>query len=155
MLRTCGVLVATIVAVLLPGAPDAVAADGCRPARVVVYTSTDWLRAARSLAANASPCAEYFISIPPPNADKTVIRAGGVAAQIRALGPAFHALAEVNVSAWQSWVTSTGNGWYAAGQEARRRMAAAGFSVAAGDTWALNEVSTAVRRGTGTARQDT
>jgi uncharacterized repeat protein (TIGR01451 family) len=49
-------------------------------------------------------------------------------------------------------VTTTGNSWYAAGVEARRRMAAAGYDVAAGDTWALNELSSAVRQGVGNAR---
>ena len=31
-------------------------------------------------------------------------------------------------------------------------MAAAGYDVAAGDTWALDELSSAVRQGTGSAR---
>ena len=39
-----------------------------------------------------------------------------------------------------------------AGVLARQRMAAAGFDTAAGDTWALNELSSAVRAGTGVAR---
>ena len=71
------------------------------------------------------------------------------ASRIRALGSAFHALAEINVTGWTSWVASTGSSWYAAGVEARRRMATAGYDVAAGDTWALNELSSAVqaRRG--------
>ena len=33
-------------------------------------------------------------------------------------------------------------------------MAAAGYDVAAGDIWALNEISSAVRQGTGSARQN-
>ena len=47
---------------------------------------------------------------------------------------------------------STGSSWYQAGVEARRRMAVTGYDVAAGDTWALNELSSAVRQGTGNAR---
>ena len=43
-------------------------ADRC--ARVF-YAATDYLRLATKLAANASPCAEYYISIPPLVADKT------------------------------------------------------------------------------------
>src|SRR5205823_5924929 len=39
-----------------------------------------------------------------------------------------------------------------AGIEARRRMAAAGYDVASGETWAINELSSAVRRNTGAAR---
>ena len=130
--------------------PYSVAA-GCRPLRAVFYAATDWMRLATTLAANASPCAQYFVSVPPVVADKTRQRPGE-AARIRALGPSFHALAEIHFTAWQKWVTSTGSSWYQAGVEARRRMASAGFDVAAGDTWALNEVTSAVRRGDGNAR---
>jgi hypothetical protein len=62
-------------------------------------------------------------------------------------------LAEVNFTGWKSWVAG-GHSWHDAGVEARRRMAAAGFDVAAGDTWIVNEFSSAVRANTGTARQD-
>ena len=128
------------------------AADaGCRPLRATFYAATDWLRLATSLAAKASPCAEYFVSVPPVVADKTKPRPDQ-AQRIRALGPTFHALAEIHYTAWQKWVASTGSTWYQAGVEARRRMAAAGYDVAAGDTWALNEVSSAVRRGDGNGR---
>ena len=123
----------------------------CRPLRAVFYAATDWLRLATKLAANASPCAQYSISVPPLVADKTMPRADQ-AWRIRALGPAFHALAEVNVTAWSSWVATTGNSWYAAGVEARRRLATAGYDIAAGDSWALNELSSAVRQGVGSAR---
>ena len=121
--------------------------------RAVFYASTDWLPLAQALAANASPCASYYVSVPPLSADKTQMRSG-VASQIRALGPSFHALAEVNVSAWQGWVTSTGGSWYQAGVEARTRMAAAGFDLSAGDAWAVNEFSSAVRSGSGATRQN-
>jgi hypothetical protein len=50
-------------------------------------------------------------------------------------------------------VTANDSTFYAAGVEARRRMAAAGFDVSAGDTWAVNELSSAVRAGTNVARQ--
>ena len=123
----------------------------CAPLRAVFYAATDWLRLTTRLAANASPCAHYYISVPPLAADKTQLRADQ-AWRIRALGPSFHALAEINVTGWTSWVATPGNSWYAAGVEARRRMAAAGYDVAAGDTWALNELSSAVRQGTGNAR---
>jgi hypothetical protein len=123
----------------------------CRPLRAVFYAQTDWLRLATMLAANASPCAQYSISVPPVVADKTKLRPDQ-APRIRALGPTIHALAEIHFSAWQKWVASTGSSWYQAGVEARRRMAAAGYDVSAGDTWALNEVSSAVRRGDGNAR---
>jgi hypothetical protein len=123
----------------------------CTPLRAVFYAGTDWLRLTTKLAANASPCAQYYISVPPLAADKTQFRADQ-AWRIRALGPQFHALAEVNVTGWTNWVTTNGSTWYAAGQEARRRMAAAGYDVGLGDTWVVNELSSAVRQGVGTAR---
>jgi hypothetical protein len=122
----------------------------CRPLRAVFYAPTDWRRLTTKLAATPSPCAQYYISVPPVG-DKTQPR-GDEAWRIRALGPAFHALAEISVTGWTSWVATTGNSWYEAGVEARRRMAAAGYDVALGDTWALNELSSAVRQGTGNAR---
>jgi hypothetical protein len=129
------------------------AAPGCRPLRAVFYAPTDWLRLATKLAANASPCAQYFISIPPLSGAKTQIRPDQ-AWRIRALGPNFHALAEVQASAWRAWIAANKSTWYDAGVEARRRMAAAGFSVAAGDGWIVNEFSSAVRRGLGAARTE-
>ena len=129
----------------------ALRAADCRPLRAVFYAATDWLRLATKLAATPSSCAQYYISVPPLAADKTQLRSDQ-AWRIRALGPTFHALAEINVTGWTSWVATTGNSWHAAGLEARRRMAAAGYDVAAGDTWALNELSSAVRQGVGVAR---
>jgi hypothetical protein len=126
-------------------------AAACRPLRAVFYAQTDWLRLATSLAADASPCAQYYVSVPPMTVDKTRFRPDQ-AWRIRALGPNVHALAEVHLTAWQKWVASTGSSWYQAGVEARRRMAAAGYDVAAGDTWAVNELTSAVRRGDGASR---
>ena len=125
----------------------------CRPLRAVFYTAGDWLRLATKLAANASPCAEHYISIPPLTAEKTQPRRDQ-AWRIRALGAGFHAMAEINLAAWRLWVSDTGGTWYEAGVEARRRMADNGYDVSAGDTWAVNELSSAVRRGEGTARAD-
>ena len=123
------------------------------PSRAVFYAQTDWLRVATKLAQSPSPCGEYFVSVPPLAADKTQPRSGQ-AAQIRALGPSFHALDEVSYSGWSNWVASGAGTWYDAGVTARQRMAAAGFDAAAGDTWALNELSSAVRKGTGAARRN-
>jgi hypothetical protein len=123
----------------------------CRPLRGVFYAATDWLRLATKLAANASPCASYYVSVPPVNSDKTMFRPDQ-ASRIRALGTNFHALAEVHYTAWSRWVASTSSSWFAAGAEARRRMATAGFDVEKGDSWALNEITSAVRQGAGDAR---
>jgi hypothetical protein len=123
----------------------------CRPLRAVFYAATDYLRLATKLAANASPCAEYYVSTPPLVADKTRLRPNA-AWRIRALGPNFHALAEIHLTTWTRWVASTGSSWHAAGVTARERMAAAGYDASLGDSWVLNEMTTAVRRGTGNAR---
>ena len=123
----------------------------CRPLRAVFYAASDWLRLATKLAAAASPCAEYSISVPPLVADKTTFRRDQ-AWRIRALGPNFHALAEIHFATWTRWVASTGNSWHTAGVTARQRMAEAGYDVALGDSWALNELTSAVRRGDGNAR---
>jgi hypothetical protein len=123
----------------------------CRPLRAILYAQTDWLRLATKLAANPSPCAQYYVSVPPLAADKTAFRYDQPW-RIRALGSQFHVLAEIHVGGWSNWVSTTGSSWYDAGVEARRRMAAANFDVAAGDSWALNELSSAVRRGDGQSR---
>ena len=125
----------------------------CRPAELVFYAARDWLRLGAKLAERASPCADYYISIPPLVADKTNARPNQ-AWRIRALGPRFHALAEIHWTTWQRWASANGRSMYEAGVEARRRMAAAGFDVGAGDSWAVNELPSSVRRDLGTARED-
>jgi hypothetical protein len=123
----------------------------CRSLRAVFYAASDWLRLATKLAATQSPCAEYYVSVPPLVADKTQFRRDQ-AWRIRALGPSFHALAEIHFATWSRWVSSTGNSWYAAGVTARERMAGAGYDVAQGDSWMLNELTAAAGRGDGNAR---
>ena len=132
-------------------ARQAAPAAECRPLRAVFYAASDWLRLATKLAATPSPCAEYYVSVPPLVADKTTFRRDQ-AWRIRALGSNFHAMAEIHFATWTRWVQSTGNSWHAAGVTARDRMAAAGYDVALGDTWALNELTSAVRRGDGNSR---
>src|SRR5687768_7945828 len=39
------------------------AQESCRPLRAIFYTPGDWLRLATTLAAKASPCAHYYVSI--------------------------------------------------------------------------------------------
>ena len=121
--------------------------------RVVFYAPTDWLRLATTLAAHDVACAQYYVSIPPLAADKTTFRPDQPW-RIRALGPNFHPVAEINYNGWAKWVAANGGSWYDAGVEARKRMAAQGFDIAAGDTWAVNESSSAVRTGVGAARQN-
>lgn len=136
------------------------AAAACIPTDVVFYAQTDWVRIAQKMRANMSLCANYFVSIPPIATDKTKPRGPLQPTLIRALGPNFHAVNEINVTdltSWSTWVSSGKGNWYQAGVEARRRMedpAQGNFDVAAGDIWAVNEFTSAVRAGTGASRQN-
>ena len=125
----------------------------CRTSEFVFYAARDWLRLAPKLAEHASACADYYVSIPPLVSDKTNPRPNQ-AWRIRALGPRFHAMAEIHWTTWQSWARANGRTMFDAGVEARRRMVAAGYDVGKGDTWALNEFPSSVRRNLGTARAD-
>ena len=125
----------------------------CRvPADVVFYTASLWLDLAEAMATDASPCAQYYFSIPALAADKTELRGPLQPELVRALGPRFHAMAEIHFTGWSGWVAKDpSRTWCAAGVEARRRMADKNFLVEAGDTWSINELSSAVRQG-GAAR---
>jgi hypothetical protein len=122
-------------------------------AEVSLYTDSDWNRLAQNLAAQASHCADYYISIPALTANKTMPRPDQ-AWRIRALGPRFHAMAEAHLTAWQNWVITNKRTWTEAGQEFRRRMVAAGYDVAGGDLWAMNEVPSAVRQNAPQSRRN-
>jgi len=111
------------------------------PVEVVFYTQSAWNILSDPLRDDPSPCANYYVSIPAPTSDKTFPRAG-VAEQMRARGPAFHAMAEFH---WASWSQVTSMTPYEKGVEFRRRMASAGYDVDAGDTWAINELPSSVR----------
>jgi hypothetical protein len=63
-------------------------------------------------------------------------------------------MAEANLSGWQTWVIANGKTWVQAGQEFRRRMAAAGYDVTLGDLWAMNEVPSSVRQNAGQSRRN-
>ena len=47
------------------------ATTDCRPLRVIFYAQTDWRRLGTKLAASASACAQYYISVPPLSDNKT------------------------------------------------------------------------------------
>src|SRR5205807_1211495 len=65
----------------------------------------------------------------------------GGADRLHALGPSFHAMAEFSWSAWREWIAASPGtrDWHLAGVVFRERMVAAGYDVAAGDTWVINE----------------
>jgi hypothetical protein len=122
-------------------------------AEVALYTDADWNRLAQTLAAEASHCADYYISLPAIAGNKTMPRPDQ-AWRIRALGPRFHAMAEAHLTSWQTWVTANRKTWLEAGREFRKRMAAAGYDVDLGDLWALNEVPSSVRQNAGQSRRN-
>ena len=128
--------------------------DYCRlPAVVIFYTSTDWLRLAETMAADASPCAEYYFSIPAIADRKWEFRGPLQPELIRALGPRFHAMAEVHLGGWTTWLGAhPGQTWCDAGRAARAGMEEKNFRVSLGDAWSINEFSSAVRTGQGSAR---
>jgi hypothetical protein len=127
------------------------AAKDCKPTRAIFYAPTDWLRLATTLAQNTSPCVQYYITVPPLTGDKTQPRPKQ-AALIHALGPNIHPVDEISFAGWSRWVAANNGDWFTAGVTARQRMVVAGYDVSLGDTWAMNETSTAVRKNTGSAR---
>jgi hypothetical protein len=152
-------IVAAIAAALTLGiaapldASAAPAAPQSECLRAIFYSPADWLRLAQKLAAHNVPCAQYYVGVPPLAAEKTTFRPDQPW-RIRALGPNFHAVAEISYNGWARWIADNGKTWYDAGVEARTRMATQGYDIAAGDTWAINESSSAVRTGAGQARQN-
>jgi hypothetical protein len=116
----------------------------------VFWGGRQWLELGKALAEDLSPCAEYYISIPPQDDDATALRPAARFAEIRALGPRIHPLAEIRYSApnrmdWREFALARGgdlDDFFDAGVEARRRMAMGTpprIDVTAGETWALNE----------------
>jgi hypothetical protein len=121
----------------------------CRFHNEAVFYTLSWGRLGQFLAADAGPCADYYIAVPARDADKTQPRPGE-AARIRALGLRFHPMAEFHVATWASWIAAApGRTWTAAAHEFRRRMAATGF-----DLWAVNEFPVEVRANAGSWRAD-
>jgi hypothetical protein len=125
--------------------------DNCRfRVEVLIVGINDWNRIARALADDPSPCAEYWVSIP-PGAIATNLRAPGIFAAIRNLGPRFHPVAEMRLgtdSGWAAWVERENKTWFEAGVEFRRRMVIAGLQPTLSETWLINEFDRTTRRDT-------
>jgi hypothetical protein len=125
----------------------------------VFYTSSDWVRLAQRLAGDASPCADYYISIPPLAADKIALRCLQDDL-VRATSPQVHPMAETATNlGWNRWVQplpgpdrtfAPGRSWFDAGVEMRRRMKACGYLD--DELWAVNELHSGVRRNNGNSR---
>ena len=99
---------------------------------VLFYAATDWLRLGQSLVADASHCADFYISVPPLAADKTAFRPVQ-SLLLKEFGPTVHPMAEIHLAGWTTWRTTNGKTWYEAGVEARRRAEVANY-----EEWALN-----------------
>src|SRR5262245_8568508 len=54
-----------------PAAQPSAKSAACVPVRAVFYAATDWRRLATNLAVTPSPCAQYYVSVPPLTSDKT------------------------------------------------------------------------------------
>lgn len=129
--------------------PDPLADDGARVAgadcpivgEAVFYTQSAWGTLADALAADMSPCVDAYISMPAYSGHKVDPRAEGEPAAIRARSPQLHALAEFH---WTTWANESGS-WFDKGVRFRQNMIDAGYDVAAGDTWAINELPSTVR----------
>ncbi|HXV34246.1 MAG TPA: hypothetical protein VD769_09570 [Gaiellaceae bacterium] len=151
----CALIVAPL---LLAGAASADSTPpGCpREVDAVFWGGAQWLVLAEALAADASPCAEYFVTIPPTGADRTVLMPIARFNEVRALGVT--PVAEIrwtSATGWREWVVGTpGRTFYTAGVTARRRMAQRGLDVTAGETWAFNELTPEVLAGLPGARAE-
>src|SRR4051794_20514912 len=127
-----------LVVLTVGGAPNVARADACNHTDVVFYASlaSDATRLAAELAKFPSSCADYYISIQPLSGGN--LRGGAPLAAIHALGPRFHAMAEIRLNPWQTFTGENGD-WYATGIHVRELMAQAGYDPAR-DAWAINEV---------------
>lgn len=123
--------------------------EGCESTdEVLLWGGTQWQELAQAVAENASSCAEYYISVPPQDSDKTKLRPSGEFARIRELAGNVHPVAEIRFASeagWREWAEAKEVSFYDAGVEARRRMAEAGLDVQAGEVWVLNELDADVR----------
>ena len=141
-MKVAAVLAACLVAgAALAAGERAPAAQTSCPyqAQVFVYGQNGWDTLVNALAANQTPCANYYVVLTAIG-DKTKPRGRAAVDAIHAKGPNFHALAEFNVGAWSKAKPAS---WAAKGRLFRQRMASAGY--ASGDTWAINELSSATR----------
>jgi hypothetical protein len=154
--------VLTLVPAFLAGSAGAVLPPDCPHAvHGVFWGGVQQLVLAQALAADPSPCAEYSVTVPPLDADRTELRPRVRFNELRVLG--LHPVAEMRWTSdrgWRAWVVGGHPDWepgrtfYDAGVEARRRMAMRGLDVEAGETWALNDLTREVRENAPGARTE-
>jgi hypothetical protein len=139
---------------IVDGGDDGVALAGCNSVTtVLLYSeSTFELRLPLAFADAPDPCTRYYVQLPHLNPDTTMPRPD--ADKVHALGPNFHALAEFSWSGWANWIAQSPGtrDFELAGKIFRKRMADAGYDVARGDSWVINEFPSSTRTGEGDAR---
>ena len=143
-MRKAAVLIACLAAVAAISGGSAPGARAVCPyqAQVFVYGQNGWTTLTNALAAHQTPCAQYYIVLTALESDKTRPRGRSAVDFIHSKGPNFHALAEFN---WTGWSRARRPAtWYAKGVGFRQKMVAAGYDPAR-DTWAINELSSALR----------
>lgn len=137
------------VANAVPGSSAPAPARACPyQAQVLTYNPRGWQPLLDALAANQTPCAQYYVILPPVS-DKITPRGRRLVEAVRAKGPNFHPVAEFS---WAFWGRQPGS-WYAKGVAFRRKMAAAGYDVRRGETWAINELPSTIRSRADTRRR--
>src|SRR3954453_17423610 len=99
--------------------PSALASQKSECLGAIFYSPADWLRLAQKLAAHKSPCAQYYVGVPPLAAEKTTFRPDQPW-RIGALGPNFPAVAEISYNGWARWIAANGSTWFDAGVERPR-----------------------------------
>ena len=133
--------VASVLAAAL-ALPSAESAQTACPyqAQVITYNPRGWQPLLDQLAANQTPCAQYYVVLPPIS-DKVTPRGRAIVEAVRRKGPNFHPVAEFS---WKGWSAKPGT-WYSKGVSFRRKMAAAGYDPGRGETWAINELPSTIR----------
>ncbi|MGH3714317.1 MAG: hypothetical protein ACRDT4_12775 [Micromonosporaceae bacterium] len=115
-------------------------------ARVITYNPNGWTTLLDAFAANPTPCADYYITLPAivtnDSNSKLYPRGGAAVTNVRAKGGNFHPVAEFH---YNKWAAVSGMTWYQKGVEFRRRMNAAGYDQTRQETWAINELPSTVR----------
>ena len=153
--------VVTAAAALLVSVPSAGTQEpsGCpRQVDAVFWGGAQQFVLGQALAANLSPCAEYYVTVAPMVTDRTMLPFRIRFDELRALSPQIHPVAEIrwtSVNGWRAWVVGTpGRTFYEAGVLARQRMAQRGLDVEKGETWAFNELTPEVLEGAPGARAE-
>src|SRR5687768_9280968 len=93
----------------------------------VFWSASQWLQLAEGLEYDLSPCAEYYVSIPPMDNNVTELRPTQRFAEVRAVNAHIHPVAEIRYTAanrpdWREFALDRGgdlDDFFAAGVEAR------------------------------------